>query len=56
MHPTDAYLEGYAAAEAGRPRECVNPWSVRWQEEWLRGYDEAAEIIAADQRDSGAFI
>lgn len=37
---SDAYTEGYLAAENGKPRECVTPWSAEWQREWFRGYDE----------------
>ena len=38
---SSAYWQGYLAAEAGEPRECVNPWSVQWLLEWFRGYDAA---------------
>jgi hypothetical protein len=43
--PSDAYMEGYMAAEDGKPRECINPRNVQWQREWLRGYDEAADLL-----------
>lgn len=39
---TEAYWNGYIAAQAGRSRECANPWSVQWLLEWLRGYDDEA--------------
>lgn len=38
--PSDAYWEGYIAAEDGKARECHNPWNAWWLREWLRGYDD----------------
>jgi hypothetical protein len=34
------FLEGFMAAQDGKPRLCVNPWNVWWLREWQRGYDE----------------
>jgi hypothetical protein len=41
---SNAYLEGYIAAENGEPRECIDPWNAKWLAEWLHGYDTAHEM------------
>jgi hypothetical protein len=39
----EAYMEGLMAAEAHKPRQCINPWNTAWLLEWYRGYDEYCE-------------
>jgi ribosome modulation factor len=41
----DAYWEGYIAAENGKSRDCINPWNAQWTVDWLRGYDDASELM-----------
>lgn len=36
---SNAYWEGYLAAEAGKERHCSDPWSAQWLLEWFSGYD-----------------
>ena len=36
---SDAYWDGYLAAQKDKPRECLNPWNVAWMREWFQGYD-----------------
>jgi hypothetical protein len=40
----EAWWDGYLTAMEGRERICVNPWNVKWQTEWLAGFDEAIRM------------
>lgn len=45
---SEAFMAGYTAAVLGAPRQCPNPWNVQWLREWMRGYDEATELLESD--------
>jgi hypothetical protein len=48
---TGAYWEGFLAQRRGEPRQCIDPWSVTWQREWYRGYDDGADPKPAPEVD-----